>query len=195
MMHPADFTPVCTTEMAEASLRQKEFTERGATLFGFSCNDADSHRRWIKDIKHITGADHYSIPLFSDPTREEAVKLGLLCEGKMNPAGLPSTVRSVFVLYPDKTIAMTMAYPASMGLNFDEIIRAIDSLQMTVNMRVATPSSWKPGEDVIIDFPLSDKEADDIFGKGGYKIQQVPSEDGKDLERHYMRWAKDPSFG
>lgn len=147
--------------------------------------------------------------------------------------GLPLTVRSVYVLKPDKTVALTMAYPASTGRNFDEILRVIDSLQLTAEKFTATPADWKHGEDgklklhltrrgriilhycfhgiwcpyssvyptispssfnsVIVNFPLTDAMADETFGKGGYRIVEVPSEKGKDIPKHYLRYTKDPS--
>jgi alkyl hydroperoxide reductase subunit AhpC len=191
-MHPGDFTPVCTTEIGAATLLGDQFAVRGVKLCGYSCNDAASHKEWIQDIKHVTGGD-VTFPLFCDPTRQYAVKLGVLDAMNKDAMGLPMTVRSVFILKPDRTIALMMTYPASTGRNFDEIIRVIDSLQLTSNKMVATPADWKIGEDVIVNFPLTDKDADDLFGKDGYRIVDVPSEAGKDIPKHYLRYTKDPS--
>mmetsp|Transcript_10896 Transcript_10896/g.18064 ORF Transcript_10896/g.18064 Transcript_10896/m.18064 type:complete len:230 (+) Transcript_10896:220-909(+) len=191
-MHPGDFTPVCTTELGAAANLADKFVARGVKLCGYSCNGAESHKEWIKDIKIVTGGD-VTFPLFCDPDREHAVKLGVLDETNKDAKGLPMTVRAVFILKPDRTIALMMTYPASTGRNFDEIIRVIDSLQLTSNNKVATPANWKKGEDVIVNFPLTDKDADDFFGKDGYFIVEVPSEAGKDIPKHYLRYTNDPS--
>uniref|UniRef100_A0A7S4VGP9 Thioredoxin domain-containing protein n=1 Tax=Ditylum brightwellii TaxID=49249 RepID=A0A7S4VGP9_9STRA len=187
-MHPGDFTPVCTTELGQAALHEEEFTKRGTKLCGFSCNDSNSHKNWIKDIEVVTGGE-VKFPLFCDPTRDAAVELGILDKTNKDAKGLPLTVRSVYILKPDKTIALMMTYPASTGRNFNEIIRVLDSLQLTAKKSVATPVDWKQGDDVIVNFPLSNAEADEKFGKGGYRIVQVPSEAGKVLAKNYMRYA------
>ena len=193
-MHPADFTPVCTTELGEAAKRQPAFTARNVKLVGFSCNDSASHAAWIEDVKHVCHANSFDYPLFCDPTREHAVQLGVLDAKNQDAKGLPLTVRSVYILKPDKTVALVMTYPASTGRNFDEIIRVIDSLQLTVKHSVATPVNWTSGGDVIVNFPLTDQDADEKFGKAGYRIQDVPSERGREgLAKHYLRWTKDPS--
>jgi 1-Cys peroxiredoxin 6 len=163
-MHPGDFTPVCTTELGRAASLESEFAARNVKLCGFSCNDGDSHRAWIEDILHATGAE-VTFPLFCDPTREESVKLGILDQSNKDDKGLPLTVRSVFILKPDRTVALIMSYPASTGRNFDEILRVVDSLQLTAEKNTATPVDWKQGDEVIVNFPLTDAMADEIFGK------------------------------
>lgn len=188
-MHPADYTPVCTTELGEAGKRQQEFEKHNVKLCGFSCNDGQSHKGWIEDIKHVCNLESFNYPLFCDPHREKAAELGVIDASQKDAQGLPLTVRSVFILKPDRTIALMMTYPASTGRNFDEIIRVIDSLQLTANQNLATPVNWKPGDECIVNFPLTDAQADDKFGKGGYRIQDVPSEQGKDLAKHYLRWT------
>jgi len=187
-MHPGDFTPVCTTELGAAANRQEEFAKRNTKLCGFSCNDQSSHVSWIQDIKAVTGGS-VDFPLFCDPNRDNAAKLGILDESNKDAKGLPLTVRSVFILKPDKTIALMMTYPASTGRNFDEIIRVLDSLQLTSSKALATPVDWKVGEEAIVNFPLSNKQADEKFGKDGYRIVEVPSEAGKVLEKNYLRYA------
>lgn len=187
-MHPGDFTPVCTTELGEAARLTPEFSKRGVKLCGFSCNDAASHRGWIEDIASATG-EHVSFPLFCDPGRDHAFNLGILDESNKDGKGLPMTVRSVFILKPNKSIALMMTYPASTGRNFDEILRTLDSLQLTANHFVATPANWKKGEKVIVNFPLSDADADAKFGKNGYEIVDLPSEKGKTLSKHYLRYV------
>jgi alkyl hydroperoxide reductase subunit AhpC len=190
-MHPGDFTPVCTTELAASSRLDAEWQKRGVKVCGFSCNDADSHRAWIKDIKAATGAD-VKFPLFCDPNRDHATAIGVLDETNRDKAGLPLTVRSVFVVKPDKTIALMMTYPASSGRNFDEILRAVDTCQLTAKHSVATPADWTPGDKVIVNFPLTDAQATEKFGEGSYTIVDVPSEKGKDLPKHYLRFLPDP---
>lgn len=192
-MHPADYTPVCTTELGEAAKRKDEFAKRNVKLCGFSCNDGNSHKGWIEDIKHVCKLESFDYPLFCDPKRENAVKLGILDESNKDAKGLPLTVRSVYILKPDHTVALMMTYPASTGRNFDEIIRVIDSLQLTADKALATPVNWKKGDDCIVNFPLTDAMADEKFGKNGYRIQDVPSERGKDIPKHYLRWAADPT--
>lgn len=190
-MHPGDFTPVCTTELGKAAELKPQFSKRNVKLCGFSCNSADSHKGWIEDIKVATGFN-VTFPLFCDPDRTVSTELGILDETNKNAAGLPMTVRSVFILKPDRTIALMLTYPASCGRNFDEILRVIDSLQLTCTHSVATPVDWKKGKDVIVNFPLTDSDADEAFGNGGYKVVDLPSEKDQDLPKHYLRYTKDP---
>mmetsp|Transcript_9586 Transcript_9586/g.12137 ORF Transcript_9586/g.12137 Transcript_9586/m.12137 type:complete len:242 (+) Transcript_9586:80-805(+) len=191
-MHPGDYTPVCTTELGEAAAQSTQFKDRNVKMCGFSCNSAESHRGWIEDIKSATGHD-VTFPLFCDPDREKSVELGVLDETNKNAEGLPMTVRSVYILKPDKTIALMMTYPATCGRNFHEILRCVDSLQLTSGQSVATPVNWTQGDDVIVNFPLTDADADEKFGKNGYRVIQLPSEKDKELTKHYLRYAKDPS--
>lgn len=191
-MHPGDFTPVCTTELGKAASLEDEFSKRNVKLVGFSCSDVDSHSAWIEDIKVVTGAE-VKFPIFSDHKRDAAAELGILDESNKDAKGMPLTVRSVFILKPDKTIALMMTYPASTGRHFDEILRVTDSVQLTANKSVATPVNWQRGDDLIVNFPLTDAAADEKFGKDGYRIVEVPSEMGKDIPKHYLRYTKDPS--
>jgi len=191
-MHPGDYTPVCTTELGEAASKKNDFTSRNVKMCGFSCNSAESHRGWIEDIKAASGQD-VDFPLFCDPDREKSVEIGVLDETNKDAKGLPMTVRSVFILKPDKTIALMLTYPATCGRNFDEILRCVDSLQLTSSASVATPVNWKKGGDVIVNFPLTDADADEKFGKKGYRVIDLPSEKGKELSKHYLRYTKDPS--
>ena len=141
-MHPGDFTPVCTTELGQAALREPEFTKRNTKLCGFSCNDQKSHKAWIEDIVAATKG-RVEFPLFCDPNRDNAVNLGILDETNKDAKGLPMTVRSVFILKPDKTIALMMTYPASTGSNFDKIICVLVSLQLTTNKYMSTLVNWR----------------------------------------------------
>ena len=195
-MHPGDFTPVCTTELGAAAGRSTAFATRGVKLCGFSCNDAASHAGWIADIKAATGHD-VKFPLFCDPSRAAATAIGVLDPAQRDLKGLPLTVRAVFVLGPDRAIKASVTYPASTGRNFDELLRLVDSLQLTAAHQVATPAGWVPGGDVIVNFPLSDAQAEEKFGKGGFTIVALPSEaDGKGMwapDKHYLRTLPDPS--
>lgn len=196
-MHPGDFTPVCTTELGAAAGRAQAFAERNVRLCGFSCNDAASHQAWLADIKSYTG-ESVQFPLFCDPTRSFATEIGVLDVSNKDAAGLPLTVRSVFILSPDKMIKAAITYPASTGRNFDEIIRLVDSLQLTSKHCVATPADWCPGQDVIVNFPLSDEQAEEKFGKGAFKVVPLPSEadgGGPWPGKHYLRTLTDPSQG
>lgn len=192
-MHPGDFTPVCTTEIGAAAKLEPEFSKRNVKLCGFSVNDSTSHKAWIKDIKVATGQD-VTFPLFCDPDREHALALGILDDTNKDAKGLPLTVRSVYVIKPDRTIALVITYPASSGRNFDELLRAVDTLQLTAKHDVATPADWRPGDKCIVNFPLSDAQAEEKFGKDGFDIVDLPSESGKKkLAKHYLRYTKDPS--
>ena len=153
----------CTTEIGAAASLSEEFEKRNVKMCGFSCNDSSSHQGWIEDIKVATGTS-VDFPLFCDPDRKHATDLGILDETNRDAAGLPMTVRSVFILKPNRIVALMITYPSSTGRNFAEIIRTIDSLQLTSNHHVATPADWKKGDDVIVNFPLNDAQANDHFG-------------------------------
>lgn len=192
-MHPGDFTPVCTTEMGAAASLKEDFEKRNVCVVGYSCNDAQSHRDWIVDVKAATG-HQVSFPIFCDPDRSIAKWLGILDSDNRDDVGLPMPVRSVYVLKPDKEVALVISYPASTGRNFDEIIRVIDSLQLTAKHNVATPVNWKRGDRVLVNHPLSDKEAEAKFGKENIEYIDVPSERFSGaLRRHYLRYLHDPS--
>jgi len=192
-MHPGDFTPVCTTELGAIAMRESEFSERGVKLVGFSCNDAESHRHWIKDIKAATRAT-VSFPLFCDPDRSNATWLGII-EKNRNDEGLPLTVRSVYFIDPSKTIRFVIAYPASTGRNITEIIRAIDSVQIGEKHSIATPVDWEKGDKVMVNANMTDLEAEEKFGKKKIEVIKVPSERNEDgLQKHYMRYVNDPSM-
>lgn len=194
-MHPGDFTPVCTTELGAAQARAKSFESKNVKLCGFSCNDGESHKEWIKDIAAYSGYE-VTFPLFCDPTREYSARIGVLDETQKDAKGLPLTVRSVFIISPDRVVKAMITYPASTGRDFDEILRCITSLQLTSTHKVATPVNWRPGEDVIVNLPLTDVEAETHFGKDSFKIVDLPSEaDGKGKwmpDKHYLRTLPDP---
>ena len=159
--HPADFTPVCTTELGEVARLKPEFDKRGVKVIGLSVDPLEDHRSWAGDIAETQG-HALNFPLVADPDREIADLYGMI-----HPQADDSfTVRSVFIIGPDKKVKLTLTYPASTGRNFEEILRIIDSLQLTADHSVATPVNWQQGEDVIIVPSLSDEEAREKFPKG-----------------------------
>ena len=161
--HPKDFTPVCTTELGAFATRKGEFDARGVKLIGVSVDDLASHNGWIGDIEETQGTA-LNYPLIADPDR---VVAGLYDMIHPN-ANDTLTVRSVFIVGPDKKVKLTITYPASTGRNFDEVLRVIDSLQLTAKFKVATPANWTDGNDVIIGAAVSDDEAKTLF-PGGWK--------------------------
>jgi alkyl hydroperoxide reductase subunit AhpC len=170
--HPKDFTPVCTTELGYMARIEPEFTKRQAKLIGLSVDPIESHGRWLADIEETQGAK-VNYPIIGDPDLQVSKLYNMLpaeepgtAEGRTPAAN--QTVRSVFVVGPDKKIKMMLTYPMTTGRNFDEILRALDSMQMTARFRVATPANWKQGEDVIIAGSVSDDEAKTLF-PGGWK--------------------------
>lgn len=159
--HPKDFTPVCTTELGAFASRKAEFDARGVKLIGVSVDDIDSHNGWIGDIEETQGTA-LNYPLIADPER---VVAGLYDMIHPN-ANDTLTVRSVFVIGPDKAVKLILTYPASTGRNIDEILRVVDSLQLTANYSVATPVNWTDGDDVIIGAAVSDEDARSKFPGG-----------------------------
>ncbi|MCY4263921.1 MAG: peroxiredoxin [Gammaproteobacteria bacterium] len=182
--HPKDFTPVCTTELGYMAGLEAEFAKRGCKIIGLSIDPVESHLAWEKDIEETQGhAVHY--PMIGDSDLAVAKLYNMLpadepgsSEGRtaMNNA----TVRSVFVIAPDKTIKLMLTYPMTTGRNFDEILRVLDSMQLTAKHKVATPVNWKQGDDVIIVPAVSDDEAKDMFP------------DGWNTVKPYLRTVKQP---
>jgi alkyl hydroperoxide reductase subunit AhpC len=163
--HPKDFTPVCTTELGEVAKLKSEFEKRNVKVVGLSVDPTDSHKDWIKDINETQNTT-INFPIVADSDR----KVALLYDMVHPDADETATVRSVFVIKPDKTVALTITYPASTGRNFDEILRVIDSLQLTAKYSVATPVNWKDGDDVVIAPAIQDEdELKQKFPKG-YKV-------------------------
>ena len=159
--HPADFTPVCTTELGAVANIEEEFKKRGVKIIALSVNSVDDHEGWIADINETQNAK-VAFPLIADPERKVAQFYDMI-----HPNALDNmTVRSVFVIGPDKKVKLTLTYPASTGRNFDEILRVIDSLQLTANYSVATPANWQDGDDCIVVPALSDEEATEKFPQG-----------------------------
>ena len=161
--HPKDFTPVCTTELGEVAKLKSEFDRRNVKVIGLSVDPLDSHKGWVGDIEETQGTA-LNFPLIADPDR----KVSTLYDMIHPNASDNFTVRSVFIIGPDKKVKLTITYPASTGRNFDEILRVIDSLQLTANYSVATPVNWKDGDDVIIVPAVSDEDAKTKF-PGGWK--------------------------
>ena len=159
--HPKDFTPVCTTELGAAAKLKGEFEKRGVKIFALSVDKVADHKGWINDINE-TQKTHVDFPIIGDPERTVANLYDMI-----HPNAIDNmTVRSVFVIGPDKKLKLSLTYPASTGRNFDEILRVIDSLQLTAKFSVATPANWKHGEDCIITPAVSNEEADKKFPKG-----------------------------
>jgi len=156
--HPRDFTPVCTTELGAVAKLKSEFDKRNTKVIGLSVDPLDNHQRWAGDIKDVTGAE-VNFPMIADPDRGVATKYDMIHPNASDTA----TVRSVFIIGPDNKVKLTLTYPASTGRNFVELLRVIDSLQLTAAHQVATPADWKSGEDVIIVPAVSDEDANKRF--------------------------------
>ncbi|TRO65464.1 peroxiredoxin [Christiangramia sabulilitoris] len=175
--HPADYTPVCTTELGTVANYKAEFEKRNVKVIALSVDGMESHRGWIKDINETQNTT-VNFPIIADEDRKVSDLYGMI-----HPkADDTLTVRSVFVIAPDKSIKMTLTYPASTGRNFDELLRVIDSLQLTAYNKVATPANWKHGEDVVISPSVSNEEADKMFPKGYKEI------------RPYLRMTPEPEL-
>jgi thioredoxin-dependent peroxiredoxin len=168
--HPKDFTPVCTTELGYMARLKPEFDKRGVKIIGLSVDPVDRHRDWAKDIEETQGvAPNY--PMIGDPTLAVSKLYDMLpatagesCEGRTPVDN--QTVRTVYVIGPDRKVKLTISYPMTTGRNFDEVLRVIDSLQLTAKHRVATPVNWRHGEDVIIAGSVSNDEAKTIYPQG-----------------------------
>jgi thioredoxin-dependent peroxiredoxin len=168
--HPKDFTPVCTTELGYMARLKPEFDQRNVKVAGLSIDPVDDHKRWADDIREVTGAAP-NYPMIGDPELRIAKLYGMLpasaddtSQGR-TPAD-NQTVRNVFIIGPDKKIKAIIAYPMTTGRNFDEVLRLIDSLQLTAKHKVSTPVNWKQGEDVIIAGSVSDDEARQTYPEG-----------------------------
>ena len=159
--HPADFTPVCTTELGEFARRKRSFDDRNTKIIGVSVDSVESHRGWSADIAETQG-QRLNFPLVGDEQRKVAELYGMIHPKALETA----TVRTVFVIGPDKKIKLTLTYPAAIGRNVDEILRVIDALQLSAAHSVSTPVNWRNGDDVIISPVVSDDEATARFPKG-----------------------------
>ena len=167
--HPKDFTPVCTTELGYMARIKPEFDKRGVKIIGLSVDPIDRHAKWAEDIKETQGfAPNY--PMIGDTDLSIAKTWGMIHPNASGKAGDRkaadnATVRTVFVVGPDKKVKLMLVYPMTTGRNFDELLRVIDSLQLTANHKVSTPVNWRQGEDVIIAGSVSDEQAREIFGE------------------------------
>jgi alkyl hydroperoxide reductase subunit AhpC len=174
--HPKDFTPVCTTELGAVAKLKPEFDKRGTVVIGLSVDPIESHERWQADIEDTQGVK-LNFPLIADSDRKISDLYGMIHPN----ADDTFTVRSVFVVGPDNKVKLTLTYPASTGRNFAELLRVIDSLQLTANYSVATPADWKDGDDVIIVPAVSDEAANEKFPSGWNAV------------RPYLRITKQPN--
>ena len=168
--HPKDFTPVCTTELGYMARIKPEFDKRNAKIIGLSIDSVDDHKRWSKDIEETQGAA-VNYPMIGDPDLKVAKLYDMLPatasgEAKGRTPADNATVRTVFIIGPDKKIKLMLFYPMTTGRNFDEVLRVLDSIQLTAKHRVATPANWKQGQDVIIAGSVSDEEAKKVFPQG-----------------------------
>lgn len=174
--HPADFTPVCTTELGAVAKLKPEFDKRNVKVAGLSVDPLDSHEKWAGDIEETQGAA-LNFPLIADDDRKVSDAYDMIHPNADNTM----TVRSVFVIGPDKKVKLTLTYPASTGRNFDELLRVIDSLQLTAKHKLATPANWQQGEDCIIVPAVSNDEAKKLFPGGFTEVKP------------YLRTTKQPS--
>ncbi|MRX65148.1 peroxiredoxin [Maribacter luteus] len=174
--HPADFTPVCTTELGTAANFKGEFDKRNVKMIALSVDGAASHKEWIKDINEVQNTT-VNFPIIADEDR----KVSDLYDMIHPKADSTLTVRSVFIIAPDKTVKLTLTYPASTGRNFYELLRVVDSLQLTANHKVATPANWEHGNDVVVSPAIPTDEARKIFTKG---VEEV---------KPYLRMTPDPT--
>lgn len=159
--HPSDFTPVCTTELGRTAQLKQEFDKRNVKVLALSVDPVEDHHEWVKDINRTQNAE-VNFPIIADKDRKVAELYDMIHPN----ASATATVRSVFVIGPDRKIKLTLTYPASTGRNFDEILRVIDSLQLTANYSVATPADWKHGEDVIVVPAIKTEDIPAKFPKG-----------------------------
>lgn len=164
--HPADYTPVCTTELGAVAKYKKEFEKRNTKVMALSVDSLESHKGWIDDINETQNTE-VNFPIIADEDRKIADLYDMIHPNADNT----STVRSVYIIAPDRTIKLMISYPASTGRNFEELLRVIDSLQLTAYKKVATPANWKSGEDVVISPSVSNEEAKELFPNGFKEIK------------------------
>jgi alkyl hydroperoxide reductase subunit AhpC len=164
--HPADYTPVCTTELGRTASLKSEFDKRNVKVIALSVDSVESHKGWIKDINETQNVE-VNFPLIGDENREISLAYDMIHPN----ASLTATVRSLFIIAPDKTIKLIITYPASTGRNFQEILRVIDSLQLTANYSVATPADWKEGEDVVVVPAIKTEDIPAKFPKGFTQVK------------------------
>ena len=180
--HPKDFTPVCTTEFGAVARLVPEFKKRNTKVMGVSVDSVEEHHKWMRDIEAFAGAPA-DFPIIDDTSLQVAKLYDMLPAESVLPDGRTAadsaTVRTVFIIGPDKKIRLTMSYPMSVGRNFAEILRALDAIQATDGEPIATPADWRPGEDVIVGLGLNDEQAKEKFGE-------------IDIKLPYLRFTKAP---
>ncbi|XP_036322599.1 peroxiredoxin-6 [Rhagoletis pomonella] len=183
--HPADYTPVCTTELARVATLLPEFAKRNVKPIALSVDTVDSHKEWIEDIKSYGKLKSFGYPIIADDKRELAVKLNMLDKDELNKDGIPLTCRAVFVIDDKKKLRLSILYPATTGRNFDEILRVIDSLQLTQNKSVATPADWKQGDVCMVLPTVKEEDVSHLFPAG---VEVIPVPSGK----KYLRKTPQP---
>ena len=180
--HPKDFTPVCTTEFGAVAQLAPEFEKRHTKVMGVSVDSVEEHHKWMRDIETVANAPA-NFPIIDDRSLQVSKLYDMLPADAYLPDGRTpahsATVRTVFIIGPDKKVRLTMSYPMSVGRNFAEIMRALDAIQATDGVPIATPANWQPGQDVIVALSLSDEQAEEKFGK-------------LDIKLPYLRYAKAP---
>ena len=183
--HPSDFTPVCTSEIAQAAKMEGQFAAKGVQLVGLACNDLDSHKQWVKDIEgSLSDGKTINFPIIADPDRKICEKYGMFDAEEADDKGRGFAARAAFIIGPDKRLKLSLLYPASTGRSFTELLRAIDSLKLADKYPVATPAEWTKGDEVMILPKVSDEEAKEKFPE--HRVIQVKS--GK----AYVRKTKVP---
>ncbi|XP_018799998.1 PREDICTED: peroxiredoxin-6-like [Bactrocera latifrons] len=185
--HPSDFTPVCTTELARMAVRLPEFTKRNAKCLAHSVDDIETHNKWVKDIQSYCKEipEEFPYPVIADPRRDLAVLFGMLDEDQKRDPVIAQTIRALYIISPDHKVRLSMFYPIATGRNVDEILRSLDSLQLTYKLKVVvTPVDWTPGNKVMIQPEVTDDEANKLFPKG---FEKVPLPSGLD----YVRTTED----
>ncbi|WOL00268.1 1-Cys peroxiredoxin [Canna indica] len=180
--HPADFTPVCTTELGMMAKYAPEFEKRGVKLLGLSCDDVESHKEWIKDVEAYTPGSRVTYPIAADPKREVIKQLNMVDPDEKDSGGNQLPSRALHIVGPDKKVKLSFLYPASTGRNMDEVLRVVESLQRAAKHNVATPVNWKPGEKVVVPPSVSTEEAKKKFPQG-VEIKELPS------KKEYLRFT------
>jgi alkyl hydroperoxide reductase subunit AhpC len=184
--HPADFTPVCTTEFGITAKLGDEWSRRGTKVIGLSVDSAEDHERWIADINE-TQHTQVNFPIIADKDRQVSMLFGMLDSTTFRHGaslGQTQTVRSMFIISPSKRVELIISYPAHIGRSFKEIMRVLDALQLSAKYRVATPVNWQPGDDTVVLPFISDQEAESMFAdQGGFR-----------KVRSYLRYVRDPSL-
>ncbi|KAJ0183725.1 hypothetical protein K1T71_000148 [Dendrolimus kikuchii] len=175
--HPSDFTPVCTTELARVLKLLPEFAKRNTKVIGLSCDSLSSHDEWAEDIQSYAGCsvgDEFPFPIIEDKDRKIAYSLNMIDQDELDSDGMPLTARAVYIIDPTKKLRSLLVYPATTGRNFNEILRVLDSIQLTDRARVATPVDWKVGDECMVLPTVPESELDKEFPQG-VKVVSVPS--------------------